>query len=260
MSIKEESEALVPAAHHRVKLNVFEGPLDLLLFLIRKNEIDIYDIPIESVTQQYLDYLFTLEKFDLELTGEFFVMAATLMVIKSRMLIPKNERPQEEEKIEEDEEDPRWELVQQLLDYKKLKEQARELEGMMEHTQGLVPRIVLDDTKDGSTRPLKTSDKMELWGSFNKVLQRLAERLVSGEINEDTVTVAEQMTYLIDTLDKKPKFYFSSILPERASINMLVASFLALLELSRLDKISLEQTEDFGDILCSRKHVTPLAI
>lgn len=259
MKSEEEKDALISSANHSVKLSMFEGPLDLLLFLIRKNEVDIYDIPIEKVTQQYLEYLFALEKLDLELTGEFFVMAATLMVIKSRMLIPKNERPQEEEP-ETEEEDPRWELVQQLLDYKKIKEQASQLEKMMELRQGLIPRDVKDDIKDQSTRPLKQTDKIQLWNSFNKVLQRLAEKIVSGEINDDTITVAEQMNLVLKTLETKPKFYFSSLLPEKSSINMLVSTFLAVLELTRMNTLHLEQTENFGDILCSKRHNEDLAV
>src|SRR3954469_12912325 len=117
---------VVPDSDYRIKLQVFEGPLDLLLFLIRKNELDIYDIPIESVTRQYVEALRAMQQLDLDLAGEFFVMAATLMEIKSRMLLPKGQHAIDPN-AEEDEMDPRWELVHQLLQYKKFKEAAATL-------------------------------------------------------------------------------------------------------------------------------------
>jgi segregation and condensation protein A len=114
---------VVPDSDYRIKLQVFEGPLDLLLFLIRKNELDIYDIPIESVTRQYIDALKGMQQLDLDVAGEFFVMAATLMEIKSRLLLPKGQHAIDPNLVE-DEMDPRWELVHQLLQYKKFKEAA----------------------------------------------------------------------------------------------------------------------------------------
>src|SRR5471032_249130 len=117
---------VVPDSDYRIKLQVFEGPLELLLFLIRKNELDIYDIPIESVTRQYLEALRAMQQLDLELAGEFFVMAATLMEIKSRMLLPKG-LAAVDPNAEDEEMDPRWELVHQLLQYKKFKEASASL-------------------------------------------------------------------------------------------------------------------------------------
>ena len=117
---------MVPDSDYRIKLQVFEGPLDLLLFLIRKNELDIYDIPIESVTKQYLEALRAMQQLDLDLAGEFFVMAATLMEIKSRMLLPRG-LAAIDPNAGEDEMDPRWELIHQLLQYKKFKEAAAKL-------------------------------------------------------------------------------------------------------------------------------------
>ena len=133
------NDALTLPTEHPVKLPVFEGPLDLLLFLIRKNEIDIYDIPIETVTRQYLDVLQERGSSQLETAGEFFVMAATLMHIKSRMLLPKNELPPEVI-AEEDDIDPRWELVQQLIEYRKFKAAAINLRELMNEAQKLLDR------------------------------------------------------------------------------------------------------------------------
>jgi segregation and condensation protein A len=232
---------------------MFQGPLDLLLFLIKKNEIDIYDIPIEIVTRQYLDILNGMENVDLELTGEFFVMAATLMLIKSRMLLPKHIQLEvEEEEIEE--EDPRWELVQQLIEYKKLKEQAEELGFLISQANDLVQREIQKEASDNKEVKIKNSDRMEIWNFFNKVLQRLAENIVVGEIHEEQVSVAEQMSYILTTLGSRKEFLFSSLFEEKQiSINRLLATFLAILELTRLSKLYLEQIESFGDILCKAR-------
>lgn len=245
-----QKDALLPIGHHSVRLSVFQGPLDLLLFLIKKNEIDIYDIPIESVTRQYLEILNGVEKIDLELTGEFFVMAATLMLIKSRMLLPKQMLLEDaEEEVEE--EDPRWELVQQLIEYKRLKEQAEELGALISLANDFIPREVHDQEVKQESRVLKETDKMEVWNAFNKVLQRLAEKIVVGEIKEEEITVAEQMSFILKTIATRPRFLFSSLfLEKRISLNTVLASFLAVLELTRLRKLYLKQTENFGDILC----------
>lgn len=245
-----QDDSLLPISHHSVRLPIFQGPLDLLLFLIKKNEIDIYDIPIESVTRQYLDILNGIEKVDLELTGEFFVMAATLMLIKSRLLLPKHVLPEEEED-ETEEEDPRWELVQQLIEYKRLKEQADELGILISEANDLVRRDVQEKEAPKEGRILKTTDRMELWNIFNKVLQRLAEKIVVGEIHEEQISVAEQMNFILKTMAVRPQFHFSSLFSEKQiSLNALIATFLAMLELTRLNKLRLEQTENFGDILC----------
>ncbi|MDV7395814.1 segregation/condensation protein A, partial [Arthrospira platensis SPKY1] len=131
-----QEDALTRAVEHPIHLPVFEGPLDLLLFLIRRNEIDIYDIPIETVTRQYLEVLRQNEPLELDTAGDFFVMAATLMYIKSRMLLPQDEKPHEEDEGNEGT-DPRWELVQQLLQYRKFKEAAAALDRLMEQAQNL---------------------------------------------------------------------------------------------------------------------------
>ena len=132
---------MVPDNEYRIKLQVFEGPLDLLLFLIRKNEIDIYDIPIVSVTRQYIDALHAMQQLDLELAGEFFVMAASLMEIKSRMLLPKGEAAIDPN-ADDEEVDPRWELVHQLIQYKKFKEAAAQLDELARLRQDRMDRYV----------------------------------------------------------------------------------------------------------------------
>ncbi len=248
-----QDDSLIPISHHSVHLPVFQGPLDLLLFLIKKNEIDIYDIPIESVTKQYLTILNNFDKIDLELTGEFFVMAATLMLIKSRMLLPK--QPLTEHSEDEIEEvDPRWELVQQLIEYKRLKEQSSALETLFSQANDLIQRNVHEEVVPQKIQNLKNTDKMELWNTFNKVLQRLAEKIIIGEIHEEQISVAEQMTFILETAAKHPSFFFSSLFQERKiPLNKLIATFLAILELTRLGKLRLQQAKNFSDILC-RSH------
>ena len=237
---------MVPDADYRIKLQVFEGPLDLLLFLIRKNELDIYDIPIESVTHQYIDALRAMQQLDLDVAGEFFVMAATLMEIKSRMLLPKG-MSAVDPNAEDEEVDPRWELVHQLLQYKKFKEAAAQLATLAETRQNLMERYISSITTD-SDRPLRNVDRIELWNVFNIVLRRLAEKLVVGEIHDESVTVADQMEWLLERTRTDKMFIFSSLFPNGVTLRRLVATFLAMLELTRLKRLKICQSEVFADI------------
>lgn len=237
---------MVPDADYRIKLQVFEGPLDLLLFLIRKNELDIYDIPIESVTKQYLEVIRAMQQLDLDLAGEFFVMAATLMEIKSRMLLPKGQHAIDPN-AEDEEVDPRWELVHQLLQYKKFKEAAAKLAELAETRQNLMERYMAS-LSDNVDRPLRSVDRIELWNSFNIVLRRLAEKLVVGEIHDEVVTVADQMEWLLTRMHNERTFLFAALFPEGVTLRRLVATFLAMLELTRLKKLKIRQVEAFADI------------
>ena len=247
------TDGILPPADLPIRLDVFEGPLDLLLFLIRKNEIDIYDIPIEKVTQQYLEILRTQEKDNLELAGDFFVMAATLMYIKSRMLLPVESRPEEELPGPEEGQDPRWALVQQLIQYKRVKETAAIIRGLVDDRQGLLARYVLQPQgEDALSRPVAPADRIELWNTFNLVLRRLAERIQPGSITTETVTVSDRMESILRRLETESTFVFTSLLPERPTVGLLVATFLACLELARLGKLRLEQDAAFAEIHCAR--------
>lgn len=241
---------LVRGIDHNVSLPVFEGPMDLLLFLIRKNEIDIYDIPIGRITSQYLAILKSMETRQLEVAGEFFVMAATLMQIKSRLLLPRDEQlPGEEEETEEA--DPRWELVRQLIEYRKYKEAAGRLGEFMEQARDTLFRDYRPGPGETEERPLQPSDPMALWNVFNQVLRRLSEKIVVGQIHDETVTVAERMEAIVEELQRRPRFRFSELIQPGTSLPHLIATFLALLELSRLNRLSLQQDEAFGDIECA---------
>ena len=244
-------EALIPSNDFAIRLPAFEGPLDLLLYLIRRNEVDIYDIPIENVTAQYIEILGSMEKLDLEIAGEFFVMAATLMYIKSRMLLPKKDQGANED-IEDDELDPRWELVQQLLEYRKFKEAAEDIQKLILNSNDLISRIGPKEAVEAVERPLKPVDRVDLWNTFNHVLRRLAERITEGEIHAEQVTVADRMELILNRIQHERSFLFSELFESTTTLTTIVASFLAVLELTRLGKISLQQDAAFADIRCER--------
>ncbi|MFT4901105.1 MAG: segregation and condensation protein A [Lentimonas sp.] len=243
------AEALVPSHDFSIHLPAFEGPLDLLLYLIRRNEVDIYDIPIARVTQQYIDILGSMEQLDLEIAGEFFVMAATLMYIKSRMLLPIKDQGINED-VEDPEIDPRWELVQQLLEYRKFKEAAEDIQQLILNSNDLIARIGPKDALAAIERPLKPVDSVELWNTFNQVLRRLAERIQVGEINAELVTVSDRMEYVLIRLKSERNFLFSDLFESTTTVTTIVATFLAILELTRLNKIIVIQDRAFADIRC----------
>jgi len=211
---------VVPDSDYRIKLRVFEGPLDLLLFLIRKNELDIYDIPIESVTKQYVEALRAMQEMDLDLAGEFFVMAATLMEIKSRMLLPKGLHAVDPN-ADDEEIDPRWDLVHQLLQYKKFKEAAAKLNELAVLRQDLMVRHVSSLSAFELDRPLKNVGRIELSNAFNIVLRRLAEKLVVGEIHDEQVTVSDRMEYLLERTKTVKTFLFTELFEGKISLRML---------------------------------------
>lgn len=247
---KQNEQSLLRGFEHAVSLPVFEGPLDLLLFLIRKNEIDIYDIPIERITQQYLEILRAMEHQRPEEAGEFFVMAATLMQIKSRMLLPKDEQLPSLEEDEEVETDPRWELVQQLIEYRKFKDASGQLAELMEVAQNTLFREYFNTPEDRIERPLKPTDAVSLWNVFNQVLRRLSDRIVVGQIHDEIITIADRMEDILLGLKERRRFHFSELITGPVSVLYVVSTFLALLELNRLNRIRLEQDEAFADILC----------
>lgn len=242
-------EALAPVKNFTIQLPVFEGPLDLLLYLIRQNEIDIYDIPIEQVTRQYIAIIHSMETLDLEIAGEFFVMASTLMYIKSRMLLPQKDSDPHQD-IEDDLIDPRWELVQQLLEYRKFKDAATQIEDLIIHSNDLIPRAGTSKAIASKDRTLKPVDRRDLWQTFNQVLQRLSERISTGEIKAEQVTVADRMEFVLKHLKKKPEFLFTELFEQATTLNTIVATFLAVLELTRLGELQIYQSEAFSDIHC----------
>ena len=238
-----------------IRLSRFEGPLDLLLFLIRKNEIDIYDIPIESVTRQYLEILRGNERLDLDIAGEFFVMAATLMYIKSRVLLPSSENIPDKNDIsgnDDEELDPRWQLVRQLIQYKRLKESSEYIADLIAERQGFMARNIVPEEAP-EQRPLAPVGRMDLWNVFNLVLKRLANRILPGEIQGDSVTIAQRMEDILERARTEKSFSFTSLLPEKLTVAILVSTFLACLELARLGQIIVRQDEVFAEIYCDAR-------
>ena len=192
-----------------------------------------------------------MESLDLEVAGEFFVMASTLMYIKSRMLLPKKDQGTNED-MEDDDIDPRWELVQQLLEYRKFKEAAEDIRKLILSSNDLISRIGPKDALEAVERPLKPVDRVDLWNTFNSVLRRLAERIDEGQINAEQVTVSDRMELVLLRIKHKKNFLFSDLFESSTTITTIVATFLAILELTRLDKITLKQDRAFGDIRCMR--------
>jgi len=238
-----------PQEEYKVRLDVFEGPLDLLLYLIKKDELDIYDIPIERITNQYLQYLDLMRMLDLNIAGDFIVMAATLMMIKSRMLLPVEERTAMEE---EEEADPRWDLVRQLVEYKKFKDAALHLENLEEqrldvfaregeHVQlGPAPEISLHDVS-----------LFDLITAFGDVLKRVKTEELK-EIFSERFTVAEKMEHIVRQLERESRIEFGKMFAHMASKHEIVCTFLALLELIRLRQLIVRQESSFGEIVLLR--------
>ncbi|MCR5183076.1 MAG: segregation/condensation protein A [Opitutales bacterium] len=254
LHVGESSDGLFKDQAPVLRLDKFEGPLDLLYFLIRKNEIDIYDIPIAEVTRQYIEILHGNEELNIEVAGDFFVMAATLMYIKSRMLLPTSESAKQEDLPDDSDEialDPRWQLVKQLIQYKRLKESTQYLAKLIDERQNFLDRRIAQPEQPAVERPLETVGDLDIWNAFNRVLRQLSERILPGEINEDSYTIAEQMSVILKRLEQEKSFTFSSLMPEKISIPLLATTFLACLELARLHKMHIRQDELFGEIYCS---------
>lgn len=235
-------------ADYKVQLEVFEGPLDLLLYLIKKDEVDIYDIPIERITTQYMEYLGVMQMLDLSIAGEFIVMAATLMLIKSRMLLPVDARPELEE--EEEGDDPRWELVRQLVEYKKFKDAAFLLQDREMYQENIfllgVDGVVL--TPEDPSRSLEDVSLFDLIAAFNEVLKRAVQEEI-GQISQERFTVADKIDEILRVIRGGKTLSFATLFGHMASRREIVCTFLALLELVRLRHVDVKQDKQFSDIL-----------
>jgi segregation and condensation protein A len=229
---------------YKVKLEIFEGPLDLLLYLIKKDEIDIYDIPIEHITKQYLQYMDMFKILDLDVAGDFVVMAANLIYIKSRYLLPKDQQPPEET-AEED--DPRWELVRQLIEYKKFKDAAEHLHLREIDQENLFSRVP-DVPEQQAERPIGEVSIFDLINAFNGVLKRLDKKEDLREIFAENFTVSDKIELIMKLTASGVPLKFSELFASVASRTEIVVTFLALLELIRLKQLRAIQREQFGEI------------
>lgn len=229
--------------NYRVKLEIFEGPLDLLLHLIKKSELDIYDIPIALITKQYMEYIDLMKNLNLDIAGEFLVMASTLTLIKSRMLLPATEAEGEEDEGE----DPRAELIQNLLEYQKFKDLASEL-----YEKELAQREIF--TREGVDRELSSTEEIWIDATIFDLLNALKELLdsapgdVTDEIFVDEITVSEKINHILEKLEEHEFVQFESLFSGFTNKIEIIVTFLALLELIKMKMISVQQTSHFGAI------------
>jgi segregation and condensation protein A len=233
------------ATDYKVRLEIFEGPLDLLLYLIKRDELDIYDISIERITRQYLEYLEAFKELNIEVAGEFIVMAANLLYIKSRSLLPADQQPPEEEA---DEDDPRWELIRQLIEYKKFKDAAAQLHDRALEQENLFARSGISDLEN--ERPLLLGEVgiFQLINAFQNVIKRIEARAELQEIFGENYTVSDKIETILARVSDGGSLKFSDLFAEMASRVEIVVTFLALLELIRLKQVRAFQPGQFGEI------------
>lgn len=239
---------------YKVKLEVFEGPFDLLFHLIEKSKVDIYNIPIAKITEQYLQYIEDMEKIDLEVASEFLVMAATLIEIKSKMLLPNKE--EEQLSIEIDDEDPRQDLVKKLVEYKKYKKAAiafKERETLYKtfyKPQEQIDQYVKYDTKE--IENLNMDDLMEAFNHFLKKRKKIKNKAPINVIVRETITLEERIKEIKDSFHKGNSLEFEELFLRDSNKNEMIVTFLALLELIKLKYLKVQQSETFGAIIVEK--------
>ncbi|OGW85440.1 MAG: hypothetical protein A3C35_01075 [Omnitrophica bacterium RIFCSPHIGHO2_02_FULL_46_11] len=234
-----------------VKLPEYEGPFELLLDLIKKNEMDIYNIEISVITKQYLEYLKQMKQFDLEVAGEFLVMAATLVYIKSKMLLPATE-----EEIDEEGEDPRAELVRKLLEYQAFREAAKGL-GLLEDERGRIFTRQVSDYYLSSLSPEDieidtfSANLYDLLNAFQSVLRGISKEQFH-EVFEEVISIEQKIEELKRLLSERGTVRFYELFSQRVTKNEVIATFLALLEVIRSKFAQVAQEKHFGEILISK--------
>jgi segregation and condensation protein A len=246
------TEPLAVMADYKVKFEVFEGPLDLLLYLIKKEEVDIYEINLTGLATQFIEYIETMRLLDLEIAGEFLVMAATLMYIKSRELLPVDQQAQVEE--EDDGEDPRWELIRQLVEYKKFKDAAAQFQQLESRQEDVFPRVPGKLDLGPEPPPARAEVSIfDLVNAVTAVLKRFNDqRGDTRDIFEDKWSVSEKIAQLLKLTGERSMLKFSDLFAEVTSRAEVVVTFLALLELIRLKQLAVVQPGPFGEIEISR--------
>jgi len=240
-------------AEYKVQFEVFEGPLDLLLYLVKKEEVDIHKVDLTRIATQFIEHVELMRELDLDIAGEFLVMAATLMYIKSRELLPKDQQVTPEG--EEDEEDPRWELIRKLVEYKKFKDVATRLQEREFAMEDIYPRV--PGKPDLAVPPPRTQVSLfDLLNAVNVILKRVAAHEVR-DIFEDKWTVSEKIELLHQLLARLTVVKFSEIFADATSRTEVVVTFLAVLELIRLRHIVASQPEPFTEIEIARAPEPP---
>ncbi len=236
------------AEEYNIKLEAFEGPLALLLHLIEKNRIDIYDIPVAAVAEQYLAYLRAWSEFNMEVATEFLTMASTLLLIKSRMLLPKPIKP--EESGGEEEEDPRAALVEKLIEYRRYREAGDTLHQLLQQRQRYIHRLPQVFTLERALPQGLTIE--DLLSAFSALWESVAEEFRT--IAREEVTVQDKMKDILELLDSgQGQLEFRQALKRSGSKSEMVSTFLAILELIRMHNIRVRQPEAFGPIFLTRR-------
>jgi segregation and condensation protein A len=230
---------------YKVKLEVFEGPLDLLLYLIKRDEIDIYDISIERITRQYLEYLQAFNELKIDIAGEFVVMAANLIYLKSRSLLPLDQQPPEED-AEED--DPRWDLIRQLIEYKKFKEAAAQLHDRALEQERIFTRDSGSVAISDAPLPLHEVGIFQLIHAFQEVIKRVEAREDLQEIFGERFSVSDKIEKILERVNNGAPVRFSELFGQIVSRLEIVVTFLALLELIRLNQVRVLQRKIFDEI------------
>ena len=235
---------------YRIKLNNFEGPLDLLLFLIKKNEVDIYDIPIAEITAQYLEYVEIIKLLDLESAGEFILLAATLIRIKAKMLLPRPQTDEEEEII-----DPRLELVSRLLEYKRFKDLAVKFSDLEDKQSEAFSRGYYEEIEPGLEGGIDLDEDVTLFSlisAFKQVLDRIP-RETFHHVEIIQTSLEEQIDYILNRLVKGKQITFFELVSHIRDRIIIVVTFMALLELIKRGELITRQSKAFGEIWIVRK-------
>lgn len=241
-------------AAYKVQFEVYEGPLDLLLYLVRKQEVDIYQVNLARLAAEFIQYIEQMREWDIHVAGEFVVMAATLMHIKSRELLPKEKQDPSQE--DDDGEDPRWELIRQLVEYKKFKDAAGRLQDFETAQENIFPR----NPGKPQLSPVETAEQnpqvtvFDLLQAVNAVLARIHEREADArDIHADPFTVSEKIQLIRETFLQKRSVRFTELFADSRSRSEVVCAFLAILELIRLRLILAVQRKPFGEIELERR-------
>lgn len=234
-----------------IHLDIFEGPFDLLLHLIERDELDIYDIPIARVTAEFLEYIRTMQLLNLHVASDFMVMAATLIQIKARMLLPKPVVSEKETALNEEEDDPRQELVEKLIEYKKYKELAKDLRAREEEFARVFVRPVMEitDRLVIDENPLKGLNVWDLLEAFKNVLDSIAPEEEPAAVPKEEISIRQRMKEIMAGLAVSGRVRFKDLFGNTSSRVALITGFIALLELMRLRKVRVSQDTTFGEIM-----------
>ncbi|HSH94438.1 MAG TPA: segregation/condensation protein A [Roseimicrobium sp.] len=238
-------------SEYKVQFEVFEGPLDLLLYLVKKEEVDIYEINLTKIATQFIEHVEVMRQLDLDVAGEFLVMAATLMYIKSRELLPVEQQVQVEG--EDEGEDPRWELIRQLVEYKKFKDAAAKLQEREAMQEQIYPRLPVRPTFEQPVANVRGQVSIfDLVNAVTSILKRFQDRDDQRDVFADKWTVSEKIESLLGTLREKTRVRFSELFSDVTSRTEVVVTFLAMLELIRLKQLLITQSEPFSEIEIER--------